>query len=268
MKNYNRISVTLAVVGICLAAASGAYAQISTINSAVINSRVFNDMPSATGNYINAYPGSITLGETGAFRSTSGGLDRDYWEFSNNGSSYYVFGAGDTSFTASMTLDVTGTTAFDNEAGWIIPNGNTAGFGQGNGTFGGGDMQFLADPNSGFLGFFGGPGFWNSGFTYVAGTTVTMKMQYFQTGSTGNMIFSVTDGSSTSVSPLESWTGNLAGDLLGGYYQIGNGGTAPGASGQAVYGNISITSVVPEPSTLALLGLGILPLARLLRRRA
>lgn len=266
MKYHNRISVTLAVAVICLAAAGGAYAQLSTVNSAAIAQRVFDNFPGATGTFINSYPGSITLGEAGAYSATSGGLNRDYWAFSNDGTDPYILGAGDTAFTVSMTLDVTGTTTVDNEAGWIIPNGMTAAYGQGNGSLPGGDLQFLADPNSGFLGFFGGPGFWNSGTNYVAGTPVRMTIQYYQTGSQGNMIFSINDGGWVSTSPVESWTGNLVGDLLGSYYQIGNGGTAPGASGQAVFSDIVLT--VPEPSTFALLGLGLLPLARLLRRRA
>jgi len=251
---------------ITLAATGGAYAQLSSVNSAVITPRVFNDMPGAVGNYINAYPGAITIGESGAYRTNSGGLDRDYWALSNDGSHPYILGAGDSAFTIAATLNVTGTTAFDNEAGWIIPNGMTGAYGQGNGSFPGGDMQFLADPNGGFLGFFGGPGFWNSGLTYTAGISVRMTIAYWQTGSTGNMQFSVNTGGPTVTSPVESWSGNLVGDILGSYYQIGNGNTAPGASGQAVWSNISLS--VPEPSAFALLGLGLLPLARLLRRRS
>jgi len=261
LQNYKRYAILIG-----LAATSGAYAQISSINSAVITSRVFNDMPGAVGTYNNSYPGSITIGETGSYKTNSGGLDRDYWAFSHDGSHPYILGAGDTAFTMAATLNVTGTTAFDNEAGWIIPNGMTAAYGQGNGSFPGGDMQFLADPQSGFLGFFGGPGFWNSGLTYTAGTSVRMTVSYWQTGSTGNMQFFVSTGGPTVSSPVESWTGNLVGDILGSYYQIGNGNTAPGASGQAVWSNVIIS--VPEPSALALLGLGLLPLARLLRRRS
>lgn len=266
MKNYNRIGVSLAVIGISLAAASGAYAQFTSINSVVLVPRVFNDYPGATASFSIPYPTSITLGESGEYGS-SGFANRDEWLFSNNGSSAYLLAAGDTSFTASFTLDVTGTTTGDNEAGWIIPNGPVGPYTTaGNGTLPGGDMQFIADPNSGFLGFFGGPGFWNSGITYVAGTTVTMMIQYYQTGGTGNMIFSVMDGSQIATSPVESWNGNLAGDVMGGYFQLQGSTTAPGSSGQAVFGNVVIS--VPEPTTFALLGIGMLPLARLLRRRA
>jgi hypothetical protein len=257
MKSFQCYTSKAVVIGLCLAAANGAFAQISSINSAIITPRVFNDFPGATGTYINNYASSITLGESGEFGAT-GFANKDIWQFSNNGgSSAYTLAAGDTVFTASANLTVTGDTTVDNEAGWVIPNAN--------GSFPGGDMQFIADPNSGFLGFFGGPGFWNSGFTYTAGTQVTMQIVYWQTGATGNMQFSVTDGT-TATSPIESWTGNLAGDVLGGYFQLQGTRTSPGSSGQAVWSNISITPA-PEPSTLALLSLGIGTIGAMVSRR-
>src|SRR5579864_1514851 len=103
-----RVSI---LIGLCLAVANGATAQISSINSAVITPRVFNDFPGATFTSVNNYPSSITLGEAGAYNSATApnGLNRDFWQFSNNGTSPYTFGANDF-FTASMTLTLSGTT--------------------------------------------------------------------------------------------------------------------------------------------------------------
>lgn len=268
MKILNRCIYTSATVGLFLVATSGAYAQISTINSAVITPRVFNDYPTATGTYINSYPGSVSLGEAGEFNTGSTGFaNKDIWQFSSNGSTPYTILPGDTAFTVSATLTLGPDTAtLDNEAGWFIGNAN--------GGFPGGDMQFIAKASQDhFLGFFGGPGFWNSGISYVAGTPVTMTMIYQQTGPTSSMQFLVNAGSGTVYSPIQSWSGNLAGDNLTAYFQLQgvNSSSGPGTSATAVWNNISISptaSFVPEPGTLALLGLGLLPLARLLRRRA
>lgn len=242
-------------------AAGGAYGQISSVNSAVIIPRVLNDYPDATGTYLNNYPTSITLGESGEY-APSGFADRDEWLFSNNASTAYTLGTLDY-FTVSMTLTDTGDTTVDNEAGFIIPNAN--------GELPDGDLQFKADPNNGFLGVSGGSGSWNSGLTYTAGAIVTLGMRYFYDTANGvnAFQFSVNAGGGNLFSPIHDLQSgeDLAGDNLGAYYQLQGTTDAPGTSGQAVYGNITI-SPSPEPSTLALLGLGALPLARRLRRRA
>lgn len=260
MISLNRSTRVGTLVGVCLAVASGAWAQIGSVNSAVVTPGFFHDFTSATETVGNDYPTFISLGEFGAGRAASGGLNRDIWQFSNNGTSAYTLGANDY-FTVSMTMVLFGESGtVDNEAGFIIPNAN--------GGFGGGDLQFIAKASQDhFIGMFGGTGFWNSGLTYSENTPVTLGMTYFyDTAASQNAFrFSVTYGGTTVYSPIQDWTGNLAGDTLGGYYQIGNGGTSPGASGEAVFAGISLAAV-PEPSVLALLGLG--GLAMVLRRRS
>lgn len=257
MKNYSRMRVASAVAGICLAA-GGACAQISSVNSVVIVPRVSNDYPGATGTYVNDYPESVTLGESGEYGS-SGFANRDEWLFSNNGSTPYSLEATDY-FTVSMTLTMTGSTNVDDEAGFIIPNAN--------GEFPDGDLQFKADVDGGFLGSTGGNGSWDSHLTYTPGAVVTLGMQYlYDAANNVNALqFWINAGGGNLYSPFEDLQSGetLAGDTLGAYYQLQGTAALPGSSGQAVFSTIS----VPEPSTLALLCFGVLPLARLRSRRA
>lgn len=261
MTSMDRNTRIVTLIGLCLAVANGAWAQISSINSVVITPRFFNNFPTATSNIVNNYPSSITMAESGAGNTNMppNGLNRDLWQFSS-GPNLYTLNANDF-FSVSMTVDVTGTTTVDNEAGFIVQNTS--------GNFPGGDLQFIADPTSHFLGMFGGTGFWNSGLSYTAGETVTMGMNYFYdtVNSQDAFQFWVNAGSGNIYSPVqESWNGagGVAGDNFGGYYQIGNGGPS-GASGQGVFGDITF---IPEPSVVALLGMSIPLLAWRLRRRA
>jgi hypothetical protein len=258
------------------AATTGANAQVSSINSAVIVPRVFNDVPGATGTYINTYPGSITLGESGV-NSASGFADRDVWYFSNNGgTSPYQFQPGDY-FNASMTVTLTGgNTGLDLEAGWL--------FSDPSGTWGG-DLQSL-ETKAGVVVQFGGPSYYpfspaaggypgagGSVPNYVNGQTYTFGLSYVKDPNTGNNAFEYSvNGQYAASSPGDLYFDlgpgvsiGAPGDYLGGYFQIQTDALGnPNQAGQAVFGQISITAV-PEPSALALLGLGLLPL--LFRRR-
>lgn len=267
---------TCCAAALCLAAATGAYAQISSINSAYIT-HTFNDMPAATQTYINSYPGSISLSESGVFRTNSGGLNRDVWQFSNNGgASGYQFKSGDY-FTASFGVTLTGgTTGVDLEAGWLFnnPSGNF-----------GGDLQSLVvgqGGNAGTVVQFGGPSYYPfspaaGGYpgpggrvpNYTLGQTYTMGIIYTVDPNTGKNAFlysvngqyAASSGGNPYFDLGSGQSLGSLGDTLGGYFQIGN---APNNSGEAVFSNITITPA-PEPSVFALLGLGIVPL--LLRRR-
>jgi len=59
--------------------------------------------------------------------------------------------------------------------------------------------------------------------------------------------------------------GIITGSTLGGYMQVVNGGLGiPNNTGVATFQNISI---IPEPSTVALICLGLVPVGMALRRR-
>jgi hypothetical protein len=270
MNSLQRYTCKATIIGLCLAAASGAYAQVGSINSAVIIP-TWNDIPGATRSPINSYPGSVTLSETGV-SAVSGYANRDTWMFSNNGSTAYAFQNNDY-FNASFTLTLTGSGPLDLEAGWLFNNGS-GGFG--------GDLQLIVK-NNGEIVQFGGPSFYgfsaNDGgpmANYVLGNTITLGLNYVVDPNTGmnafqysaNGLFANTGTGGTTYYDLGPGVGagSIGGNALGGYLQIQNDPSNPSNNGTAVFGDITITPApVPEPSTLAFLGLGIVSL--LFRRR-
>src|ERR1035437_9523804 len=272
MEPMRSLTCFAALVG--LVAASGAYGQISSINSAVVTTHFFNDIPLAVPTVINSYPGSISLSEAGVSKPSAGGLDRDTWKFSNDGLTAYQIRNGDY-FNASfgLTLTGSGTPGIGLEAGFLFSNPS--------GVFGG-DAQSLVTA-SGVVVQFGGPSYYpfspaaggypgagGSVPDYVLGQTYTMGFNYVVDPNTGKDAFQYSvNGQFAASSPgnpyfdLDGPVGS-AGDTLGGYFQIQNDPNNPNNHGTALFSNIIITAV-PEPSALALLGLGILTLV--FRRR-
>lgn len=279
MKNCNRVSVTLAVAGICLAAVAAEAqnsgqavfsnisitgqggSQAGTMNGAYLNIHAFNDAPASIPTVNNNYPGSISISEANVLNGTSTGLERDIWYFSNNGgTSPYTFQANDY-FTASFNLTLSGGWGgHDLEGGFLFSNPS--------GSWGG-DDQLLAvgqGGNAGTVVQFGGPSYYPfspgaGGFpgaggsvpNYGLGQTINMEFIYTIDPNThANAFEYAVNGQFAASTPGNNYfdlSGSLGnpGDFLGGYFQI-----AP----------------TPEPSTLALFGLGLLPLASKLRRRA
>ena len=257
-----------------LALPSNGLAQVSSMNSEIIDARVFNDVPGATGTYTNDYPTAITLAEANV-SSATGFADRDVWYFSNNsGGSAYPFQDGGF-FDSSFTVNLTGGTAgSDIEAGYLFSNPS--------GSFGG-DLQMFVN-GAGVVAQVGGPSYYPfspaaGGFpgaggsvaNYTEGTPYTMGLNYVLDPGTGKPAFQYSvNGQFAASAPGDPYfdiTGTLTGSqpsTLGGYFQIQTVAANPTNSGQAVFSNISITAV-PEPASLALLGLS-LP-ALLARRR-
>ena len=254
---------------IILAAAAGANDQVSSINSAVLQPRVFNDVPGATYTGVNNYPMLVLLGEQGV-SAHSGYANRDVWNFSANGGlSAYQFQNNDY-FNASFGVTLTGGSAgYDLEAGFLFSNPS--------GTFGG-DLQIVVNA-AGTVVQFGGPSFYpfspivggTSVPNYVPGETYTLGLNYVIDPKTGQNAFQYSVNGQFAASSLGNAYFDLGpgvgigglGNYLGGYFQIQTDAGNPSNSGTALF-DISIVSV-PEPATLALLGLGILTLV--FRRR-
>jgi hypothetical protein len=256
-----------------LVAATGAYAQIGTINSAVITSRVFNDIPGATFTSVNGF--FTSLSEAGVSRPAPGGANRDIWRFSNNGSTAYQLQSGNY-FNASFNLTLTGsgTPGIGLEAGWLLsnPSGNIGGDLQSIVTAGGVVAQFGGPSYYPFSPITGGfPGAGGSVPNYVLGETYTMGLNYVIDPNTGRDAFQYSVNGQFAASSAGNTYFDLgpgqsigSGDTLGGYFQIGNDPNNPANGGTARFQDITITAV-PEPATFALVGLGMLAL--LYRRR-
>ena len=81
MNLLQRCSCNVTLVGLCLASVTGAYAQVGSINSAVVTTHVFNDVPGAIPTVINTFVnpnvGVISLSESGV--SAPGCLEVREW---------------------------------------------------------------------------------------------------------------------------------------------------------------------------------------------
>jgi hypothetical protein len=277
MNSLQRCTCKATIIGLCLAVASGAYAQVSSINSAYIdpNSVFQPQIPGSvfTGvsNLGNPQNGTLAVFLNEANVGSTGGngyANQNVWFFSNNnGVSAYQFQAGDY-FNASFSLTLSGGTPLkDLEAGFLFhnPSGNF-----------GGNLQIPA-VNNGVIFQGGGPSYFpfspaaggTSVPNYVVGTTITEGLNYVVDPNTGLNAFQYSvNGVYALSSPGNTYfdlgVGQFVGpgDTLGGYFQIQTTGNPNSPNnGTAIFNNITI----PEPSTLAFLGLGMVAL--LLRRR-
>jgi hypothetical protein len=258
---FRRSAYRVTLIGFCLTAAGGAFAQVSSINSAFVSPRVFNDVPGATITTVNNYPGSISFTETGVSQAT-GFANRDAWQFSNNGgSTAYQFQSGDY-FQASFNLTLTGTPITPRkEAGFLFSTGTD------------GDIQFIVNTDGHEVVQFGGISFYsfsgNNIVSYNSGDTINLGMRYFPDSNGKNALQFFANGNASPIFDFGPGIGGGAlgidnGSTLGGYFQIVNDPANPGNSGSAIFGNITVT---PEPSTLALLGLSVVTLAGVVSRR-
>jgi len=211
-----------------------AQAQISSINSAVITPRQFNDIPAATLTVVSNYPSLISFEEKNVSKPT-GFANRDSWHFSStSGATPFLFGNSD-QFTITMDVTLTGDPISPRkEAGFVFNNPLNDG----------GEFIVNTDGHEfvafgGFLPFYAFPRNFNSG------DTVTMGLTIFKDSNGKNAIiyFAKTATTCLESPPLEFSNleqGVIAGTSIGGYIQIVNSPTIATNSGKAVFQNITI----------------------------
>jgi hypothetical protein len=252
MTSLQRYTCKATLIGLCLAAASGAYAQVNSgsavfqnititgdpsINSDIIHNRVYNDFPGATLTTVNNYPSLVSFSESNVVGS--GYANRDDWRFSSDGGATDHLFQNNEYWSVSLSLTLTGNPiAPRKEAGIRLDSGI------------GGDGLFIVNTDSHEVVAFGGAlPFYNFApnppWPYNSGTTITLGMTYENVAGVNGIVYSA-DGVFSPFLPMSnSEQGVINDSTLGGYFQI--------------------QGVVPEPSTFALLGLGAFTL--LWRRR-
>ena len=110
----------------------------------------------------------------------------------------------------------------------------------------GGDGLFIVNTDAHEIVAFGGPlPFYSFGNTYNSGTPIVLGMTYENIGGTNGIVYSANGVNSPFLPMTNLEQGVLDGSTLGGYLQV--------------------VGIVPEPSSIALIGLGALTVY--LRRR-
>src|SRR5437016_2739782 len=211
---------------------------VSSINSAYLQPRFYDDVPGSIDNVTQILtpgfnPSLISFDQQNVSAPT-GFANRDIWHFSNNnGASSYQFQNNDY-FHVSMTLTLMGSpTSPRKEAGFVL---NTIG----------GDGEFIVNTDAHEIVAFGGPlPFFAFPATFNSGSTLTMGMTYFLDPATGlRSIIYTANGINSPILPFTNLEqGIIDNSTLGGYLQVVNDPHTPSNSGMAIFQNIGISSV-------------------------
>lgn len=241
--------------------------QADPINGYAINPYVFNNDPGSTLTItppaINVNPATINIHDqyTGPF----GGANRhDVLASADGGATAYTFGI-DSSFTFTTTLTLTdGFNTPRKEAGIRFNSPIT------------GDMLFLVNSDAGEIVTFGGPfylfGNNGGGNGYTPGSTILLGVKEIGGGDgiggvPDTIEFFIDRGAGIVTTGPLPWT-DLEGGPLNftvGLYVQGDA-SANGDFVNAQFSNTTFTTI-PEPGTFALVGMGLLGLLAMRRKR-
>ena len=232
---------------VALGAVSAAHAQVSSIDSAVVIPRVFNDIPGAKFSAITNYPVEISFAETNVTQ-TNLFANRDVWQFALPGATNGYQFQNDDFFHAAFDLTLNGNPISPRkEAGFLFSTASS------------GDLQFIVNTDGHEVVQFGGIGFFSFSVTdsikYNSGDKIRLGMDYFRQENGKHALMFSANGVE---SPIQEFTsGGIGSGPLGGYFQIQKDLTNTSNSGTALFENITISRPVPAFSSIADEGLGV-----------
>ena len=225
-------AVNVALIGLGFTAA--AYGQISSINSANIHPREFNDVPNSTLTVVSNYPSLISFEDQNVSKPT-GFANRHVWRYSSDSGATPFRFSNDTFFSVFMDVTLTGDPISPRkEAGFLLSSI-------------GGDGQFIVNTDGHEVVAFGGPFpffSFNSAFhlTYNSGDTIRLGMTYFlKSNGKRAVIYYANCEQSPPLEFTDLEQGIIDNSTLGGYFQIVNSPTISTNSGTAVFENITLT---------------------------
>lgn len=245
-----RIGVAILTVGATAVLCGPVLAQVTDINSVVIQNRRFNDYPNSTLVTVNTYPTVVSFTE-GPF-GAGGFANQHLARFSTNGTTARSFlnsEAFDISFNVNLAV---GSTGPRKEAGFRMD------------TFIAGESFFFVT-SDGEVAAFGGPfPFFSFGTSaYTPGTTANLRMIY-QPGANATLEYIYNGLSSGALDFGNLEEGIINGSDMATYVQNQPNDNNSGDFSNVAFTNYSVAVPVPEPMSIIGIAAGI---GILLKRR-